>query len=132
MTQKLYFLAADKAGKEDLWTTDGTTTTAIGGLGDLCIVALVVEYTGHLEIGIHVEGKRCRYPDQILASRITGEGSGNIAKRAQGIVSSKSLPVLLHQQGRVIHLSAETAPEPVVCPGGQERCRARGGSAARG
>jgi ELWxxDGT repeat protein len=35
MTQQMYFLAADKNGNYDLWVTDGTTTTAVGGLGDI-------------------------------------------------------------------------------------------------
>ncbi len=35
MTQKLYFLAFDKQGKADLWVTDGTTTTAVGGISNV-------------------------------------------------------------------------------------------------
>ncbi len=40
MTQKLYFLATDKQGKSDLWVTDGTTTQAVGGLGDLGVAGV--------------------------------------------------------------------------------------------
>ena len=35
MSQKMYFLADDKQGNADLWVTDGTTTTAVGGLVNL-------------------------------------------------------------------------------------------------
>ncbi len=37
MALKLFFLATDKQDKEDLWCTDGTTTKAIGGIGDLTV-----------------------------------------------------------------------------------------------
>ncbi len=35
MTQKLYFLALDKLNHYDLWVTDGTTTTAVGGIHNI-------------------------------------------------------------------------------------------------
>lgn len=35
MAQLMYFQARDKANNYDLWVTDGTTTEAVGGLGDM-------------------------------------------------------------------------------------------------
>ncbi len=43
MTQKLYFLAPDKANNSytDLWVTDGTTTVAVGGISNLGVSGTV-------------------------------------------------------------------------------------------
>ena len=46
MPQKLYFLATDKQGKFDLWVTDGTTTQAVGGVGNLGVAGVSNEGLG--------------------------------------------------------------------------------------